>query len=123
MKRFMCLAILFATYAPIYAAQTSPTPCPDAPQYGNDRSGHFVKVNGISVYYETYGQGEPLLLVHGNGGSINSLRCQIAYFSRSHRVIAADSPSHGRSESITGRLTYEQIADDLSALLTELKID
>ena len=39
------------------------------------------------IYYETYGEGQPLLLIHGNGGSIDSDRCQIAYFSRFRRVI------------------------------------
>ena len=106
------------------AAQTLTPGCPEAPSYGNDtNAGHFAKVNGISLYYEIRGDGPPLLLIHGNGGSIERVRCQIEYFSRSRRVIVADSRAHGRSDSGAGRLTYEQIADDLSALLGELKID
>jgi pimeloyl-ACP methyl ester carboxylesterase len=81
-----------------------------------------VKVNGISLYYEIHGQGPPLLLIHGNGGSIDRSRCQIAYFSRFRQVIVADSRSHGRSDAGEGRLTYEQISDDLSALLDQLMI-
>lgn len=105
-------------------AQTTAPICPDAPQYGNDaRAGHFAKVNGISLYYEIHGQGSPLLLIHGGGGSINALRCQIAFFSRSHQVVVADSRSHGRSDQGEGRLTHEQIADDLSRLLDELNIN
>src|SRR5262245_38885415 len=89
-------------------AQSATPTCPDAPQYGNNtNSGHFTKINGISLYYEIHGQGAPLLLIHGNGGSINSLRCQIASFSRSRRVIVADSRSHGRSGAGDDRLTYE----------------
>jgi pimeloyl-ACP methyl ester carboxylesterase len=62
-------------------------------------------------------------LIHGGGGSINALRCQIAFFSRSHQVVVADSRSHGRSDQGEGRLTHEQIADDLSRLLDELNIN
>jgi pimeloyl-ACP methyl ester carboxylesterase len=105
-------------------AQAAAQRCPEAPVYGNDPvAGRFAQVNGVSLYYETHGSGAPLLLIHGNGGSVNSVRCQIAYFSRSRRVVVADSRSHGRSGAGPGRLTYEQMADDLSALLDVLKID
>jgi len=121
------LLLLWGPAGGTAAAQTPQTPtpaCPEAPQYGNDaKAGHFAKVNGVSLYYEIHGQGSPLLLIHGNSGSINNLRCQIAYFSRSHRVVAADSRSHGRSDLGEGRLTYEQIADDLSGLLDQLTIN
>ena len=126
MKRvadFICGLVLVVLSPTVVAAQTVP-PCPQTPTYGNDATaGHVAKINGISLYYESYGAGPPLLLIHGNGGSINSTRCQIAYFSRSHRVIVADSRSHGRSGSGEGRLTFEQLADDLSALLLDLRID
>jgi Predicted hydrolases or acyltransferases (alpha/beta hydrolase superfamily) len=96
-------------------------PCSTEVRYGqNDAAGHFAVVNGIRLYYETYGSGPPLLLIHGNGGSIWGMRCQIAHFSRSYRVIVADSRAHGKSEDGSGPLTYEQIADDLAALLREV---
>ena len=102
----------------------APARCPEAPTYGNDASaGHTATVNGIALYYEVHGEGAPLLMIHGNGGSVNSVRCQIAYFSKYRRVIVADSRSHGRSENGKGRLTFEQIADDLAALLLSLKIE
>jgi len=108
-------------------AQTQPFGriCQTSIPYGNNTdAGAFVKVNGISLHYEKYGQGGmPLLLIHGNGGRIVGLECQIAHFSTSRRVIIADSRDHGLSGSTGNRLTYEQIADDLAALLTELKID
>lgn len=98
-------------------------PCPSPIAYGqNADAGRFAKVNGITMYYETYGTGPLLLLIHGNGGSIYSMRCQISYFSRSYRVIAVDSRSHGKTEDGTTRLTYEQMADDLAALLAEMKV-
>jgi pimeloyl-ACP methyl ester carboxylesterase len=99
-------------------------PCPHSIAYGqNDDAGRFANVNGIAMYYETYGSGPPLLLIHGNGGSISSMRCQIPHFSRFYRVIAADGRSHGKTEDGTARLTYEQMADDLAELLTQMKVD
>jgi pimeloyl-ACP methyl ester carboxylesterase len=114
--------LLITVIAAICAAE--PQSCPIPTAYGQNASaGHFAEVNGIRMYYETYGSGPSLLLVHGNGGSIYGMRCQIAYFSRSYRVIAADNRSHGKTEDGKGRLTYEQMADDLAALLDQLKVD
>lgn len=77
---------------------------------------------GIHMYYETYGTGPSVLLIHGNGGSIYGMRCQIAYFSRSYHVIAADNRAHGKTTDGESPLTYEQMADDLAALLEQLKV-
>jgi pimeloyl-ACP methyl ester carboxylesterase len=86
--------------------------------YGNNRNASTVEeVNGIKLYVETYGKGQPMLQIHGNGESIASMAHQIQYFSNRYRVIAADSRGHGKSEMGSGRLTYEQMADDLNALL------
>lgn len=82
-------------------------------------AGHFATVNGIKLYYETYGSGPVLLLMHGNGGSIARMACQIAFFSPSHTVIAVDSRGRGKSEDGKGAFTFEQQADDFSALLDQ----
>jgi pimeloyl-ACP methyl ester carboxylesterase len=97
------------------------TTCPSSVPYGdNPLAGHSAMVNGITMYYETYGSGPPLLLVHGNGGSIFAMRCQIPYFSKSHLVIVADSRDHGKSANGVGPLTYDQIANDFSELLMQM---
>src|SRR6478672_5424362 len=70
----------------------------DTSIYGrNKAAGHYIKTRGFSMYYETYGTGEPLLMIHGNGGSINNFLYQIPYFSRTYKVIVADSRSQGKS--------------------------
>ncbi|AMJ66056.1 alpha/beta fold hydrolase [Hymenobacter sp. PAMC 26628] len=92
--------------------------------YGhNPAAGHYQTVRGIKLYYETYGAGPPLLLLHGNGGSIASFQHNIAYFARRYRVIAVDSRAHGRSVDAGDSLSFEMMADDFAALLTSLRID
>jgi pimeloyl-ACP methyl ester carboxylesterase len=92
--------------------------------YGkDDKAGKFYDVRGFKMYCEIYGTGEPLLIIHGNGGSINNFLYQIPYFSKKYKVIIADSRSQGRSEDKGDSLTYEMMADDYAALLDVLKLD
>lgn len=93
-------------------------------KYGdNAKAGRYFSARDIKLYYETYGQGKPLLLIHGNGGSIRDYRYQIPYFSKSYQVIAVDSRAQGKSVDSGSVLNYEMMADDFEALLTHLKID
>jgi pimeloyl-ACP methyl ester carboxylesterase len=78
--------------------------------------------DGVRLYYEVYGSGDPLLVVHGNGGSIADMAAQIDFFRKSYKVIAMDSRDQGRSGDSQGKLTYEKMTDDLAALLDHLKI-
>ena len=71
--------------------------------------------------YEVYGAGEPLLLVHGNGGSIADMGAQIAHFRTALQVIAMDSRDQGKSGDSPDTITYEKMTDDLAALLDHLK--
>ena len=90
-------------------------------RYGSSSAASATFVHdGVTLYYESYGSGEPLLLVHGNGGSISDLSAQIAHFRRSRRVIAMDSRDHGRSSDSAEPITYEKMADDLAALIDHL---
>ena len=91
--------------------------------YGNNpKAGHYANVRGFKMYYEIYGKGEPLLLIHGNGGSINNFSVQIPYFAKKYQVIAVDSRAHGRSVDKGDSLSYEMMAEDFSGLLDELHI-
>ena len=91
--------------------------------YGkNTSAGRTVAVNGIKVYYETYGSGEPLLLLHGNGQSIDDFRAQIPVLAQHFRVIAVDTRAQGQSTTNGQELTYDLFAEDMNALLDALRI-
>src|SRR5690606_7186397 len=95
-----------------------------APSYGsNDKAGKFVEANGIKLYYEEYGQGEPLLLLHGNSQSIAAFTFQIPDFEKHYRVIAVDTRGQGKSSEDGRRYTYELFAEDMKAFLDQLGLD
>jgi pimeloyl-ACP methyl ester carboxylesterase len=109
--------MVFSVVGGLVSAATPPTHI----SYGNNSpAGNNFTFNGARFYYETYGEGVPLLLIHGNGESIGSFKGQIGDFSRHHRVIAMDSRGQGKSELGSARLTYEQMAEDSNALLDHL---
>jgi pimeloyl-ACP methyl ester carboxylesterase len=92
--------------------------------YGNNKAaGNYYTIRGFKMYAEIYGEGQPLLIIHGNGGSINNFIYQIPYFSQKYKVIIADSRAQGNSADKGDSLTYEMMADDYAALLDVLKID
>lgn len=93
--------------------------------YGNSpEHGGFKKVNGIEMYYEVYGEGEPLILLHGNGGSIKTQKERIKYFSQYFKVIAVDSRAHGKSKDLPGNeLTYREMAKDTKVLMDSLHVN
>lgn len=89
----------------------------------NSQVGKYASIRGFNMYYESYGSGEPLLLIHGNSGSIADFTNQIPFFSQHYRVIIADNRSHGKSIDTKDSLSYEMMADDFAGLLDHLKID
>lgn len=88
-----------------------------------DSLGKYTFVNGIRLYYETYGQGEPLLLLHGNSTSIESFRMQIPELSKYYKVIAIDTRGQGKSSEDGKKYSYDLFAEDMNALLNQLKLD
>jgi pimeloyl-ACP methyl ester carboxylesterase len=94
------------------------------PPYGNNAdAGKYFSSNGVKIYYEIYGEGKPLVLIHGNGGSIKSRADLIGEFAKKYKVIALDSRCHGRSGCPSQYLTYEQMSEDVNGLLRSLNID
>jgi pimeloyl-ACP methyl ester carboxylesterase len=79
-------------------------------------------VNGVRIYYEVYGQGEPLLLIMGLGGSALGWQSQIPTLSQHLRVIAYDNRDAGRSDRVEAEYSIADMADDAAALLEPLDI-
>ena len=120
MKTFFLFMIITVLALFSYAQSEGVSPF-DTTNYGKNKSvGRYVKTRGFNMYYETYGKGEPVLIIHGNGGSINNFLYQIPYFSQNYRVIIADSRAQGKSEDAGDSLSYEMMTDDLNALLDTL---
>lgn len=92
--------------------------------YGNNsKVGKYFNNRGFKMYYEIYGTGAPLLIIHGNGGSIHDFTNQIPFFDKNYKVIVADSRAQGKSIDNEDSLSYEMMADDLNALLDHLHLD
>ena len=96
---------------------------PKSPYGKNKLAGKYYTIRGLKMYVEVYGKGQPLLIIHGNGGAINNFIYQIPYFSKKYKVIVADSRSQGKSTDTGDSLTYEMMADDYADLLDAMKID
>src|ERR1700730_16529691 len=93
-------------------------------KYGDNKTaGHYLAARGFKMYYETYGKGEPLLFIHGNGGSLGNFSNQIPFFSMHYKVIAVDSRAQGKSADAGDSLTFEMMADDFNTLLDSLQLD
>jgi pimeloyl-ACP methyl ester carboxylesterase len=81
--------------------------------------GEYASVNGLKMYYETYGTGRPLVLLHGSfvwGTNYPTL-------AQGRRVIVVDMQGHGRTADINRPFSFEHMADDTAALLKHLKIE
>ncbi|MDR3578138.1 MAG: alpha/beta hydrolase [Anaerolineaceae bacterium] len=85
--------------------------------------GSYASVNGISLYYQVYGSGEPLILLHGGVGSIEMFGEVIPLLAAGRRVIAVDLQAHGRTEDIDCPMTFEAMADDIAALIQYLGLE
>jgi pimeloyl-ACP methyl ester carboxylesterase len=84
--------------------------------------GHYATINGVRIYYETYGRGSPVLVLHGGLGSIEDMGCQIRPLASTRLVVAPDSRAHGRSSDSDEPLSYRLMADDMVKLLDVLKL-
>ena len=122
MKSITTIIILIIASVTSAFAQQGKSPF-DTTMYGrNPAVGKYADIRGFKMYYETYGKGEPLLIIHGNGGSINNFLYQIPYFAKNYQVIIADSRAQGKSVDTKDSLSYEMMTDDLNALLDKLNL-
>lgn len=90
---------------------------------GQTKTG-YAQVNGLKMYYEVHGAGKPVLLLHGAFNTINMAFGQlIPELSKTRQVIAVELQGHGRTNDIDRPFSFESMADDVAALLKQLKID
>lgn len=118
MKHLAIILFVFTSVSLKIFSQTN------AINYGNNPlAGHYAFINGINLYYEVYGKGNPLILLHGNGGSINAFKYQIPFFEKYFKVIAIDSRLQGKSGGSPDSISYDLMASDFCELLNYLKLD
>jgi pimeloyl-ACP methyl ester carboxylesterase len=86
------------------------------------QQGHYVQANGLNMYYEEYGSGKPLILLHG--GTVTSQMWQpfLPSFVPHFRVITPDSRAHGKTNNPNGELSYHLMADDIVAFIQALNL-
>jgi pimeloyl-ACP methyl ester carboxylesterase len=88
-----------------------------------ENRGNYAEVNGLNMYYEIHGTGEPLVVLHGAYMTIDSMGEIVPSLAESRQVIAVELQGHGRTADVDRPLTYEQMADDTAALLEHIGID
>ncbi|MCH4548739.1 alpha/beta hydrolase [Rhizobium changzhiense] len=96
---------------------------PAFPSMPAAKTSGMAKVNDIRMYYAEYGEGDPILFIHGGLGNAEVWGHQVADFAKDHLVIVADSRGHGRSTRSQQPFGYDLMTSDYVALLDYLKID
>lgn len=82
----------------------------------------YAPVNGLKMYYEIHGAGEPLILLHGGVVGIDHFRPNLPALARGRKVIAVELQAHAHTADIDRPLSYEAMADDVAALMTYLRL-
>jgi pimeloyl-ACP methyl ester carboxylesterase len=114
-KRFvtsLTAGIMLAAFSPAIAQNNTPTV----------ETG-YAPVNGLNLYYEIRGTGEPLILLHGGVVGITMFGPNLTALAEKRKVIAVELQGHGHTADIDRPLSYEAMADDIAALIKHLKID
>ena len=89
----------------------------DRPATPPAAEGHRVAINGMQVYYEVSGSGDPLIVLHGAYMNIPSMGAIIPKLAETHKVYAIEFQGHGRTTDIDRPLTYPAMADDVAAFM------
>jgi pimeloyl-ACP methyl ester carboxylesterase len=95
----------------------------DVPYGDNSAAGHYIELNGVKHYYEVYGQGKPMLVIHGNSTATKGMAPQIEYFSKKYKVYSVDCRGRGKSALGPDSLSYLQMAKDLGVFLRKMELD
>ena len=106
-RSLIALSILFAG---AFAAQSAP-------------EGKRVEVNGMQMYYEVSGAGDPLVVLHGAYMNIPSMGAIIPKLAETHKVYALEFQGHGRTTDIDRPITYPNLADDVAAFMDAVGLE
>lgn len=87
------------------------------------RAGNYAEVNGLDMYYEVHGSGEPLVLLHGGVGAIEMFGEVLGLLAEGRQVVAVDLQAHGRTADIDRPMSFEAMADDIAALIEHLGLE
>ena len=82
--------------------------------------GNYALVNGLKMYYEVHGKGQPLILLHGGFGVIGMLEPNLSVLAQTRQVIGVELQGHGHTADIDRPLSFEHMADDVAALIEHL---
>jgi len=80
-------------------------------------TGHRVPVNGMQMYYEVSGAGDPIVVLHGAYMSIPTMGAIVPMLAKTHKVYAVELQGHGRTTDIARPITYPNLADDVAAFM------
>lgn len=117
MSRFTALTVT------LWAAGAASSPV--AAQSGvADTGAHYARIHGIRTYYYVKGTGKPLVLLHGAFSNIETdFGLMLPQLARTHRVIGIELQGHGHTEDVQRPLRYDQLAEDVAELLSQLKVE
>jgi len=104
----------------ILAACSPASSSPKAPTMTSTHG--YAPVNGLQLYYEIHGTGEPLIVLHGAFGSVETFGSNLEALAAHRQVIAVDLQGHGRTADIARPMTCEAMSDDIAALIDHLKL-
>ena len=82
--------------------------------------GQFAKINGLNLYYEIHGSGQPLILLHGGFGVVGMFEQGLPLLAEHGQVIGVELQGHGHTADIDRPLSFEHMADDVAALVKHL---
>jgi pimeloyl-ACP methyl ester carboxylesterase len=83
----------------------------------------YAPVNGLEMYYEVHGEGEPIVVLHGAYMTVDAMGEIIPMLAKTRKVIAVELHAHGRTADINRPITYELMADDVAALIKHLDME
>ena len=121
MRPLLLAMLLIVSALPARAAERWETLPPTPPRITTERGGQ-ANANGISIHYAVYGQGSPVILLHGGLANANYWGKQVEALMPHHTVIVMDSRGHGRSTRDSRPYGYDLMADDVVALMDFLKV-